>query len=74
MHNMSKQMESLQIAVPLVSFTFPRDVWHRDPVLLLLPALPGHAQLYHLPAHVQLRHLTHHHFSPHFREHHLQPA
>lgn len=41
-------------------FTFNRDVRHRDPVVLLLPALLGHAKLDHLPAHVQLRHAAHH--------------
>lgn len=41
-------------------FTFNRDVWHRHPVVLLLPTLFGHAELDHLPAHAQLRHAAHH--------------
>lgn len=59
--------------LPLLPSTFNRDVRHRDPVLLLVPALPGHAQLDHLRAHVQFRHVAHHHCPPCFREYHLQP-
>lgn len=59
--------------VPLPPLEFVRDVRHRDPVLLLLPALPGHAQLGHLPAHVQLHHVTHHCCPPRLRQYHLQP-
>lgn len=55
-----------------VSPTF-RDVWHRDPVLLLLPALPGHAEPGHLSAHVQFRHVAHHRCPLCLREHHIQP-
>lgn len=50
-----------------------RDVWNRDPVLLLLSALPGHAQLFHLSAHVRFCHVAHHHCTPCFRKYHLQP-
>lgn len=59
--------------LPFVSFPSNRDVRYRDPVLLLLPALPGDAQLYHLSAHVQLRHVAHHHCAVCFCKYHLQP-
>lgn len=55
---------------PLLSFN--RDVWHRDPVLLLLPALPGYAQPDHLLAHVQLRHAAHHCCPTRLRKYQLQ--